>query len=99
MNNQSYSTWCPSRRLECANSENSKRTCAGPVHLTSEWDIGSRQCCNGAGKKYSSAHGLLKFCSTNGGKERLDSVEIIQKPTKNTYYEEYAPVGSHMGIY
>lgn len=62
-------SYCPSRRLGCCNSENSSFNCAGPVHLTAQWDIGTRPCCKGAGKKYTALGGLLNYCSVNGGKE------------------------------
>ena len=62
-------SYCPGKRLGCCNRENSTKQCAGPVHLTAEWDIGSRSCCIGAGKKFSAEGGLLNFCSVNGGRE------------------------------
>ena len=36
-------SWCPSSQLGCCNSQNSSTDCAGPVHLTAQWDVGSRR--------------------------------------------------------
>lgn len=60
-------SWCPGAQLGCCNQENSSKNCAGPVHLTAQFDIGSRSCC--VGEKYSAMGGILNYCSTNGGKE------------------------------
>lgn len=60
---------CLGHKLGCRNYMNSSKWCAGPVHLTSEWDIGLRPCCKGAGEKYTAMGGLLNYCSINGGKE------------------------------
>jgi hypothetical protein len=67
--------WCPSRQLGCCNSENSSKNCAGPVHLTAQWDIGSRKCC--IGKKFSTMGGLFNFCSVNGGSESPNSSMVL----------------------
>lgn len=70
-------SWCPSRQLGCCNSENSAKQCAGPVHLTAQWDIGSRPCCPYSGQKYSAMGGLLNFCSVNGGREHPTSEQVL----------------------
>ena len=78
-------SFCPSMRLGCCNSENSSKQCAGPVNLTAQWDIGSRPCCIGAGKKYTAMGGLLNFCSTNGGKEYPGGDRVLAPfPLTNT---------------
>jgi hypothetical protein len=45
--------------LGCCNYMNSSKWCTGPVHLTSEWDIGLRPCCKGAGEKYTAIEVLF----------------------------------------
>jgi hypothetical protein len=62
-------SFCPSRQWGCCTRENTSKQCAGPVHLTGQWDIGSRPCCIGAGQKYTAMGGLINYCSMNGGKE------------------------------
>ena len=68
--------WYASQQLGSCNYQNSSLDCVGPVHLTAQWDTGSRPCCKGAGKKYSAMGGLLNFCSTNNGRERHNSVLV-----------------------
>jgi len=73
---------CSSQQLGCCNQENSSKACAGPAHLTNQFDIGSRSCCTG--KKYTAAGGLINFCSTNNGAERPNSM-LVNQDMKNSY--------------
>ena len=60
-------TWCPSEQWGCCGRTNMTSKPAAPVHLTGEWNIGSRPCIQG--QKYSAMGGLVNYCSVNGGKE------------------------------
>lgn len=89
-------SFCPSMRLGCCNSENSSKQCAGPVNLTAQWDIGSRPCCPGAGQKYTAMGGLLNYCSTNGGQEYPGGDRVLAPfPLTNTINFSY-PINPSM---
>lgn len=85
-------SWCPSRQLGCCNQENSSKQCAGPVHLTGQIDIGSRQCCNGAGKKYTALNGLLNYCSLNDGKEFPGGKPVLSSFGDSNYADILVPL-------
>jgi hypothetical protein len=90
-------SYCITDNLGCCTSQNSSRNCAGPVHLTQQWDIGSRQCCPGAGKKYSSLGGAINYCSTRNGIEgkmlenRIRNCPIPGYKTPVVAYNLYKP--------
>ena len=82
-------SWCPSAQLGCCNQENSSKNCAGPVHLTAQFDIGSRPCC--VGEKYTAMGGLLNYCSTNGGKELPLGTKFVAPYPMGNYADVIVP--------
>lgn len=52
-------SFCQDKRLGCYNAENNSKQCTYPVHLTSQWDIGFRPCCEGTSQKYTAMGGLF----------------------------------------
>lgn len=84
-------SWCPSRQIGCCNHENSSMNCAGPVHLTHQFDIGSRPCCKGGGEKYSSMGGLFNYCSVNKGKEFPKGKRVLAPSPMGNYADVELP--------